>query len=400
MRTISVVLRQDLASFIWMSQPVAIVMTEVFLRRLTPSLASFAGRVQDYRILSIHRKLEELEDLIKQINPRGLILERLPNREELLELAGKVPTILLATDEQHQGCVSLDVDDCAVGKEAADAFSSVGFKSIACLGNGTPYSDQRIDGFIKASKHLDVPLSIFNEEGFEDSRYSESFRPPSKKLQQWLQKLPKPAGVFAVHDPLGRFLCGTCSQLGIEIPHEIAVIGANDDPLVCNLTYPTLSSVSIPWDALGERLGMEMDLLLKTPKVRAKSVRIPPTGVSLRHSANHLAVEDPILRRAMSFLHERMQEPISVGLMCYDLRIARRTLERRFKEYFKTTPWEMLCRMRVNRARQMLAETNYSIALVAELCGFNDAERMSVVFNRVHGSPPSVFRKTIRLGTK
>jgi LacI family transcriptional regulator len=381
-----------------MSQPVAIVMTEVFLRRLTPSLASFAGRVQDYRILSIHRKLEELEGLIKQINPRGLILERLPNRKELLELAGNVPTILLATDEQHEGCVSLDVDDWAVGKEAADAFSSVGFKSIACLGNGTPYSDQRIEGFTRASNHLDVPLSIFNEEGFEDSRYSESFRPPSKKLQQWLQKLPKPAGVFAVHDPLGRFLCGTCSQLGMEIPHDIAVIGANDDPLVCNLTYPTLSSVSIPWDALGERLGSEMDALLKTSQSSSKLIRIPPTGVSLRHSANHLAVEDPILRRAMSYLNERMQEAISVGLMCYDLKIARRTLERRFKEYFKTTPWEMLCRMRVNRARQMLAETNYPIALVAELCGFNDAERMSVVFNRVLGSSPSVYRKSIRAG--
>jgi LacI family transcriptional regulator len=141
-----------------------------------------------------------------------------------------------------------------------------------------------------------------------------------------------------------------------------------------------------------------MDALLKTSQSSSKLIRIPPTGVSLRHSANHLAVEDPILRRAMSYLNERMQEAISVGLMCYDLKIARRTLERRFKEHFKTTPWEMLCRMRVNRARQMLAETNYSIALVAELCGFNDAERMSVVFNRVLGSSPSVYRKSIRAG--
>lgn len=382
-----------------MSQPVAIVVTEVFLRRLTPSLASFAGRVQDYRILSVHRKLKELQQLIEQINPRGLILEKLPKRGELLELAGEVPTILLATDDQHKGCISLDVDDWAVGKEAADTFLSGGFKSLACLGNGTPYSAQRIDGFKEAGAKMGVPISSFIEEGFDDSRYSESFRPPSKKLQQWLRKLPKPAGVFAVHDPLGRFLCGTCSQLGIEVPHEIAVIGANDDPLVCNLTFPTLSSVSIPWGALGERLGREMDALLKNSKVRPRSVRIPPTGVSLRHSANHLAVEDPILRRAMSYLNERMQEAISVGLMCYDLKIARRTLERRFKEYFKTTPWEMLCRMRVNRARQMLAETNYSIALVAELCGFNDAERMSVVFNRVLGSSPSVYRKSIRVGT-
>ena len=126
-----------------MSQPIAIIMTEVFLRRLTPSLASFAGRVQDYRILSIHRKVEELEALIDQIKPRGIILERLPNRaDELIKLCGKTPTVLLATDDSIPGCVSLDVDDWAVGREAAEAFSYAGLRSLACLGNDTPYSEQ------------------------------------------------------------------------------------------------------------------------------------------------------------------------------------------------------------------------------------------------------------------
>ena len=382
-----------------MSQPIAIIMTEVFLRRLTPSLASFAGRVQDYRILSIHRKVEELEALIDQIKPRGIILERLPNRaDELIKLCRKTPTVLLATDDSIPGCVSLDVDDWAVGREAAEAFSYAGLRSLACLGNDTPYSEQRIEGFQKAMLAQGMPFSVFTESGFDDARYSESFRPPSKKLQSWLQKLPKPAGVFAVHDPLGRYLCGACSQLGIEVPHEVAVIGANDDPLVCNLTYPTLSSVTIPWDALGERIARSMDELLKSPKRKYLPICIPPTGVSLRHSANHLAVEDPILRRAMSYLTERIQEPVSIGVMCHDLRIARRTMERRFKGYFKITPWEMLCRLRVNHAKQLLAETNHSIAGVSELCGFNDAERMTVVFNRVLGKPPSSFRKSIRAG--
>ena len=384
-----------------MNAPVALIMTEVFLRRLTPALAAFASRVQDYRILSIHRPIKELAKLIDDIQPSGLILETLPSRAiELLSLRDKAPTVLLATDETYPGCFSLDVDDWAVGKEAADAFSSAGLRSLACLGNGTPYSRQRIEGFQQAIKEDGIPLYIFNESGFDDARYSESFQPPSREFEEWLKELPKPCGVFAVHDPLGRFLCGTCSALGIEIPHEVAVIGANDDPLVCNLTYPTLSSVSIPWDALGERLGRAMEELLKNPQIDYPAVRISPTGVSLRHSANYLAVEDPILRRAMSYLTERMQEAITVGSLCYDLRIARRTLERRFREYFKYTPWDMLCRLRVNRAKQLLAETNHSVALVSELCGFNDAERMTVVFNRILGQSPSSFRKSIRIGSE
>ena len=388
-------------SYSGMNRPVAIIVSEVFLRRLTPSLAAFASRVQDYRILSIHRPIKELEELIDQINPKGLILEPLPNRlDELLSLTQKVPTVLLATDEIHPQCISLDVDDWAVGKEAAEAFSSASLRSLACLGNGTPYSEQRIAGFRQAMEDNEVPLYVFNECGFDDARYSESFQPPSRDFETWLNKLPKPSGIFAVHDPLGRFVCGACSNLGIEIPHEVAVIGANDDPLVCNLTYPTLSSVSIPWDALGERLGQAMEELLKNPKRKFPAVRIPPTGVSLRHSANHLAVDDPMLRRAMSYLTERLQEPITVGSLCYELRIARRTLERRFKHYFKYTPWDMLCRLRVNRAKQLLSDTNHSIAMISELCGFNDAERMTVVFNRVIGCSPSGFRKAIRIGAK
>ena len=125
-------------------------------------------------------------------------------------------------------------------------------------------------------------------------------------------------------------------------------------------------------------------------------VLIPPSGIVLRHSANHLAVEDVMLRRAMSYLTEKMQLPISISSMCGDLRIARRTLERRFKEYFRRTPWEMLCRMRVNQAKKLLGETNYSVSLISELCGFNDPERMAVVFNRIIGESPSAFRKSLK----
>ena len=147
------------------------------------------------------------------------------------------------------------------------------------------------------------------------------------------------------------------------MPNDVAIIGANDDPLVCNLTFPTLSSVAIPWEALGERVGLAMDAILsKAPQDQNRAL-IPPSGVVLRHSANHLAVDDALLRRAMSYLTEKMQQPISISSMCGDLRVARRTLERRFKEYFQRTPWEMLCRMRVNQARRLLAETNYSCLL-------------------------------------
>ena len=200
--------------------------------------------------------------------------------------------------------------------------------------------------------------------------------------------------IFAVHDPLGRFLCSSCLQLGIAVPEQAAVIGANNDELVCGLSHPMLSSVAIPWDAIGALVGESMQTLLAKKKDALEPVLVAPSGVVMRHSANHLAVDDPQLRRAMSYLSERVQDSINIGQMCDELRIARRSLERKFKEFYRCTPWDMLCRLRIARAKRLLAQTNHPIGMISDLCGFNDAERMAAVFKRVAGEPPSSFRKS------
>jgi len=393
LRINSVYLR--LILFIPMNQTIAIVMSEVFLRRLTPALSAFSGRKQDYRILSIHRPIQEVGELLKEINPIGLISEWLPQKaDDLLGLNLKIPHVMVGTHNRFAGVLSVDVDDLAVGREAADALSQVGFKSLACLGNGTPYSDLRIQGFEDSVRKSDLPFFAHTESGFEEMRYSESFHDPSEEMKSWLMELPKPCGIFAVHDPLGRFLSGACSQLGIRVPDDVAIIGANNDPLVCGLTYPMLSSVSIPWDNFGQFVGSSMQRMIDGGSGWKRTLHlIQPSGVIFRHSANHLAVRDKTLRRALSFMTERIKEPITVSILCDQLRIARRSLERKFKESFNCTPWEMLCQMRVNEAKRLLMETGHPISRISELCGFNDPERMAVVFKRLTGKPPSRFRK-------
>jgi LacI family transcriptional regulator len=377
-----------------MEKRVAIVMTEVFLRRLTPSLIPFVRRQHDFRILSIRRPIDELQELLTELNPSGLITEWLPEvTEALLELG--LPTVIADTDFQYPGVTSIDVDDWQVGAEAARAFAQAGYQNFACLGNSTPYSEQRIEGFQRELGDQ-VQVSTHQEDSFNEARYSEDFIQTPDALRIWLESLAKPVGVFAVHDPLGRFLCGACRQMGFRVPEEVAVIGANNDELVCGLSYPMLSSVSIPWNTIGEAVGDAMHSLLAGEKPPSGPIRVPSGGVVLRHSANHLAIEDPVLRRVMTYLSERIQDPITVEILCSELRIARRGLERKFREYYNCTPWEMLCQLRVTRAKQLLTETNHPISMISELCGFNDPERMAVVFKRVEGMPPSAFRKGIR----
>ncbi|MGJ8656539.1 MAG: substrate-binding domain-containing protein [Akkermansiaceae bacterium] len=369
-------------------------MTEVFLRRLTPSLIPFVRRQNDFRILSIRRPINELKSILTELNPSAIITEWLPEvTDSLLELG--IPTVIAATDTHYPGVTSLDVDDWQVGAEAASAFAQAGYQNYACLGNSTPYSNQRIEGFCRELGH-DIKISVHQENSFNELRYSEDFTQPCDALHAWLKSLPKPVGIFAVHDPLGRFLCGACRDLGIRVPEEVAVIGANNDELVCGLSYPMLSSVSIPWDTIGEAVIESVRSLLANIPPPTKPILVPPSGVVLRHSANYLALEDQTLRRAMTYFSEHIQDPITIEILCNQLHIARRSLEQKFREFLHCTPWEMLCKLRVNRAKHLLTKTNHPISLISELSGFNDPERMAVVFKRIEGIPPSSFRKGIR----
>lgn len=375
-----------------MSQRIAIVMTEVFLRRLTPALTPYVRGAQDFRIVSIHRPVDQLLDLLLGLEPVGLITEWLPEiTEQLLELG--LPTVIADTDFRYPGVTSIDVDDRAVGAAAAEAFREAGYGNFACLGNGTPYSEQRVEGFLGVSGPR---AGVHTEINFGDARYSEDFVEPDASLLQWLRDLPKPVGIFAVHDPLGRFLCGACQRLGLSVPDQVAIIGANNDELVCGLSYPMLSSVAIPWSAIGGLVGESIQNLLRGEKAAEEPLLVPPSGVVWRHSANHLAVDDPQLRRAMSYLSEHVQEPVSIGELCAHLRIARRSLERKFQSIYHCSPWEMLCRLRVARCKRLLTQTNHTIGRIAELCGFNEAERLTVVFKRLTGMTPSGFRKKLR----
>ncbi len=385
----SVDLRQRPSIFAFMSNQVAIVMSEVFLRRLSPSLMPLVRRQQDFFILSIHRPIKAIIDRLNVLRPNGLITEWLPEvTDRLLEL--ELPTVVADTDYKYDGAVSLDVDDWAVGAEAAKAFRQAGYESVACLGNGTPYSVQRIEGFEAA---FGERVSVFTEKGFKDARYSEQFLEPGKNLLQWLNELPKPVGVFAVHDPLGRYLCAACNKLELSVPDQVAVIGANNDPLVCGMSYPNLSSVSIPWERIGSLVGDWMERLLSGEKPPAEALRVAPGSVVMRHSANHLLVDDPVLRRSMTYFSDHLNEPINVAILCDELRIARRSLERKFKEFYRCTPRAMLCRMRVNLAKQLLLESNHPISRIAEMSGFNDPERLAVVFKKETGQSPTQWRK-------
>ena len=360
-----------------------------------PSLSTLAPQGTQLRIIDVHRPFAQIRALLNQSLPAGLITEWLPGTtEKLLDLG--YPTVIADTDYRYKGAASIDVDDVAVGEVAAEYFLGAGYRNFAFVGLDRPYSRQRLEGFRERLLRENLNCDCHHVREPRNRHYMEIWREPSATLCEWLQGLLKPVGVFAAHDPLGRLVCEAGREMAIPIPEEMAVLGANNDELVCGLSHPPLSSVVIPWDRIGSAVGEWIDALGKKQRRATSPVLVLPGGVNQRQSTTLLAVEDDQLRRALQYLREKFEEGLSIGMMCRDLRLSRRSVEKRFNEHLRITPLDMLNRMRVDRAKTMLVATNRSISIIAEKCGFASQERFAVVFRRHVKMSPSQFRKISR----
>ncbi|HEY5811531.1 MAG TPA: substrate-binding domain-containing protein, partial [Terrimicrobiaceae bacterium] len=262
---------------------IIVATTDVFVRRLTPALASFVRDEREFHIIDIHRPLSELQYLIRVNRPSTVITESWPKVTEMIVKLG-YPTVIANTDELFPGAVSIDVDDHKVGAVAAQFFVDAGYRNFGCVYLRAAYSEQRLQGFQAALAGRGFECQTFEHSVPETMRYMEPWQKLNFSLRKWLRQLSKPVGIFAVHDPLGNAVCEAAMEERLQLPDEIAVVGANNDELVCGLSYPPLSSVAIPWHRLGALAGKWAQDLIEGKPAPETPLLVPPAPVVVRQS--------------------------------------------------------------------------------------------------------------------
>ncbi|MDZ4686932.1 MAG: substrate-binding domain-containing protein [Planctomycetaceae bacterium] len=212
-------------------------------------------------------------------------------------------------------------------------------------------------------------------------------------LRHWLSALPKPVGVFAAHELRAWQVVEACRSSGLRVPDDVAVIGTDNDELLCELARPSLSSVPIP----AERIGFEAAALLSKLMRGAKPPRRPklfaPTRVNARQSSDVLAGADPEVTVAARFIRNHAHQPLSVDDVLRHVSISRRALEQRFRRVLDRGIGQEIRRVHLERAKELLATTLLSMADVAEQAGFSSMHYLSRVFRHDVGLTPSDFRR-------
>lgn len=289
----------------------------------------------------------------------------------------------------------VDVDHLEVGRLAAEHLLDRGFRSFGFLGSaGGGCSMGRAAGFSKRLAQAGFTPFVCHAEYRPVPVLDASWQGLSRSVQSWLLRLPKPVGVLASHDKPGRDLVDTCHQLGLRVPDEVAVIGVDDDEFECRLCHPPLSSVHNPGVQIGYEAAGLLDRLLSGKSPRQLRVSIPPTHVVARQSTETTAVEDPDVAAALIWIREHLAENISVDGVVEAIGTCRRTLERRFRAAVGDSILERIRRMRIEKAKHLLAETDLKLSVIAQQCGIGSTARLTVLFKQVTGYQPSLFRRT------
>jgi LacI family transcriptional regulator len=373
------------------SKRIAVVLSSVNVRRLTPGFAPFAAMGYDFWIIDLYRQPDLLLASLREWRPRAIVTEWLPGLTEALAKLS-CPVVIVPSDEPVAGVFSVDVDDVAIGRLAAEHLVARGYKNFAFVGRGDAhYAKQRLEGF--RSVVGEVP--VYWEEFRDWRQYDEYWRDPDEDMVGWLAGQAMPVGIFTAHDPTGRHVLEAAAQAGLEVPFAVGVISANDDETVCEMARPALSSIRLPWRRLAAEVVQTIEAI-REGKTPDSPVLVKPLEIVARGSSSYEAVGDLVVRRAMQHLVARISTIASVEEWAAQVGVSRRVLERRFQESLGRSPHAMIQHERVERAKSLLTTTDLSVGLIAERCGFQSNERLTVNFRESVGVPPATYRRDSR----
>jgi LacI family transcriptional regulator len=302
----------------------------------------------------------------------------------------RIPVIDVSAARLLPGIPYVETDDAAIARLAADHFLEREFRSFAFLGDRRfRWSINRCRVFTDVLAAHGRAVSVLDEPASEDGGDDEA-------VGRWIAGLPRPLAVFCCYDIRGRQALDACRRAGVAVPDQVAVLGVDDDELLCGLASPPLSSV-IP-DAMGAgRLAAELlDGLMRGGRLDRDEWLLPPLGISTRQSTDVVAVDDALVSGAVQFIRDHACRGIKVADVARAAGATRRALESRFMKCLGRTPHAEIAQVQFRRIEQLLRETDLPLAAVAERAGFRHAEYMTVAFSRHYGLPPSRWRQRQR----
>ncbi len=315
-----------------------------------------------------------------------------PDTSVIEALAGVDRPVVILNDEELGWRPWVRPDNHAVGRAAAEHLLSLGHRRLAFAGTGASWSRQRFAGFEQGAAGWEGAALVAATTDCGGAWWTWRSM-TARRLAAWLRRLAPPLGVLACNDVLAERLLDAAERAGLAVPEDVAVVGVDNDPLICELARVPMTSVVIDMERAGALAAEALDRMLAGEPAPAEPVLVPAGGVVARRSTGPASLGDPIIEQALRQIHDEACDGLRVESVCEALRVSRSWLEKRFRELLQTTPAAEVRRVRLDRARQLLRSTDLSLAEVAHASGYSHASYLHKVLMRAEGSSPSAFRQ-------
>jgi len=279
-------------------------------------------------------------------------------------------------------------DDAAIAQLAAEHFLERGFRNLAFCGDPQfSWSNRRCEHFglrVRSAGRTCLNYQPKDRSATSDLEVDE--------IARWLPMLPKPIGIFACYDNRGQQVLEACRRAGLIVPEEVAVLGVDNDEVLCALSSPPLSSVILNPRRVGWQGAALLSLMMQGEKLEPAAHFVPPVGIETRQSTDVLAVSDSKIAAALRYIREHACDGIQVSDVLRHCPMARRALEMRFKKFLGRTPRQEILRGQLNRVKELLVGTELPLWEIAERTGF-EPEYLSRVFKQEEALAPSEYRR-------
>lgn len=305
----------------------------------------------------------------------------------------KIPLVDLNDSPPFPGVPKIRPDNVAIGHLGAEHFIERGYRHFGYCGFGNEeWARERRHGFVEAVGLAGHKCDVLEVD------YPGDLTPfwdveQTEVIAAWLQRLPKPAGVMSCLDMQALQVISAAQAAGLLVPEELAVLGANNDTIRCELAYPPLSSVAANPFQSGYVAAQLLTEMMAGRKPKELDRRIEPVTVVTRPSTDVLAIEDKNIAAALGYIRERACLGITVDQVAKHAYASRSQLEKKFRRHLGHSPQAEIRRVQVAKIRQLLIETDFPLKRIAELAGFEHVEYMCVVFKRLSGSSPGAYRR-------
>jgi LacI family transcriptional regulator len=298
-------------------------------------------------------------------------------------LAKGLPVVNVSGYTTFRGAPHVDTDNRAVCELAADYFRQRCYRHFGYYGNPRfAWSIQRQELFAQCLNSDSVTFGAFQ---FHD-------RQPLAQLQTWLRSLPKPVAIFACNDHHGCRVLEACEQAGLAVPSEIAVLGVDDDTILCTLCRPQLSSIAPDTEGIGYLAAQTLHSMMRGEKPPGLPQVVRPLLVQPRQSTDAAAVDQWHVSQALRFIHGNATRAICVDDVVMQARSSRRFLEKHFLAMVGRPIHAEILRMRLETAQRLLSTTTLPLKDVAARSGFRRADYLSSIFRQKIGLSPTEFR--------